>query len=95
MALSSDDLRRIAELSRLEWSAAETAHLQSQLNDVLELITRLQAVDTRGVEPMTHPRPMTLRLREDAATEADRRADYQALAPRVEHGLYLVPRVVE
>lgn len=66
-----------------------------QLNRVLDLIEALQAVDTTGVAPMTHAGDVVLRPREDRVTEPDRRDDYQAVAPAVAHGLYLVPRVIE
>jgi aspartyl-tRNA(Asn)/glutamyl-tRNA(Gln) amidotransferase subunit C len=62
---------------------------------VLGLIEALQAVDTTGVAPMTHIGDMSLRLRPDLVTEPDRRDDYQRGAPAVDHGLYLVPRVIE
>ena len=95
MALTQQDVRRIAALARIELDEAASAHMLGQLNDVLHLIERLQAVDTTGVEPMTHPHAGPLRLREDEATEPDRRADFQAGAPAVEDGLYLVPKVIE
>ena len=85
----------MAELARLDLPADEAARTLGPLNRVLELIEALQAVDTQGVEPMTHAGDLTLRLREDAVTETDRRSDYQAVAPAVEQGLYLVPRVIE
>ena len=66
-----------------------------QLNSVLGLIEAMQAVDTAGVVPMTHAGDLVLRLRPDEVTEADRRDDYQRVAPAVDHGLYLVPRVIE
>jgi len=66
-----------------------------QLNQVLALIEALQAVDTSGVEPMTHAGDLVLRLRPDEVTEPDRRAEYQQGAPAVAQGLYLVPRVIE
>jgi aspartyl-tRNA(Asn)/glutamyl-tRNA(Gln) amidotransferase subunit C len=66
-----------------------------QLNRVLGLIEALQAVDTTGIEPMTHAGDLSLRLRPDEVTEPDRRTDYQQVAPAVDHGLYLVPRVIE
>ena len=59
------------------------------------MINELQAVDTTGVEPMSHAQDVVLPLREDKVTETDRHADYQRVAPAVEDGLYLVPRVVE
>jgi len=95
MSLSAADVRRIARLARLALSDEEAAVTQAQLISVFGLIERLQAVDTEGVEPMTHPQPMALRLRTDTVTETDRRADFQAVAPAVERGLYLVPRVLE
>jgi aspartyl-tRNA(Asn)/glutamyl-tRNA(Gln) amidotransferase subunit C len=66
-----------------------------RLNQVFALIETLQSVDTQGVEPMTHARDLALRLRPDEVTEPDRREQYQSVAPAVERGLYLVPRVLE
>jgi aspartyl-tRNA(Asn)/glutamyl-tRNA(Gln) amidotransferase subunit C len=66
-----------------------------RLNEVLALIETLQSVDTRGVEPMTHAGDVALRLRADEVTEPDRRDEYQSVAPAVERGLYLVPKVIE
>jgi len=95
MSLTADDVRRIAQLSRLALSEVEVDRTLGQLNAVFELIEQLQSVDTTGVEPMTHAQDMALRLRADEATEPDRRDEYQRVAPSVEQGLYLVPRVVE
>lgn len=95
MSLTAADVARIAELARLELTPAEADRSLVQLNRVLELIEALQAVDTTGVAPMTHAGDMVLRLRLDAVTEPDRRDDYQQAAPAVDHGLYLVPRVIE
>lgn len=95
MSLTADDVRRIAQLSRLALSQAEVERTLDQLNAVFELIGQLQSVDTEGVEPMTHAQDMALRLRADEITEPDRRDEYQRVAPSVEQGLYLVPRVVE
>jgi aspartyl-tRNA(Asn)/glutamyl-tRNA(Gln) amidotransferase subunit C len=95
MSLSSSDVQRIATLARIELNADESAHMLEQLNAVFDLIERLQAVDTSGIEPMTHALPLPLRLREDEVSETDRREDFQAVAPAVERGLYLVPKVIE
>jgi aspartyl-tRNA(Asn)/glutamyl-tRNA(Gln) amidotransferase subunit C len=89
------DVARIADLARLELTPDEAARTLERLNRVLGLIEALQAVDTTGVEPMTHAGDLVLRLRADEVTEPDRRDDYQRVAPAVEHGLYLVPRVIE
>ncbi|MBP7660270.1 MAG: Asp-tRNA(Asn)/Glu-tRNA(Gln) amidotransferase subunit GatC [Burkholderiaceae bacterium] len=95
MSLTADDVARLAILARLELSAQEAKTTLSQLNSVFDLIGQLQAVDTAGVEPMTHPIAMGLRLREDRVTESDAREQYQQVAPATEQGLYLVPRVIE
>ncbi|MCG9124799.1 Asp-tRNA(Asn)/Glu-tRNA(Gln) amidotransferase subunit GatC [Laribacter hongkongensis] len=95
MALSSDDVVKIARLARLRVSEAERGAVQGQLNGIFDLIEAMRAVDTAGVEPMAHPQDAPLRLRADAVTETDRRSAYQAVAPQVENGLYLVPKVIE
>ena len=95
MSLTAADVRRIAQLARLELSEPDAQHTLAQLNDVFGLIEALRAVDTTGVEPMTHAQDMTLRLRADEVAEPDRRDDYQRNAPAVEQGLFLVPRVIE
>src|SRR5512147_825986 len=99
MPFSPDQIERVARLARLAVGAEERASLVAQLNRMLGLIDELQSVDTRSIEPMSHALeallPQGQRLREDAVTEPDRRAEYQAVAPAVEQGLYLVPRVIE
>ncbi|HPU51712.1 MAG TPA: Asp-tRNA(Asn)/Glu-tRNA(Gln) amidotransferase subunit GatC, partial [Burkholderiaceae bacterium] len=86
---------RLSILARLELSAQEAERTLAQLNSVFELIGQLQAIDTTGVEPMTHPIDLSLRLRDDQVTESDARDSYQQVAPATEQGLYLVPRVIE
>ena len=95
MSLSDDQIRRIARLARIAIGDAESAEVRSRLNRVLGLIDQLQAVDTTGVEPMAHALDLVQPLRADAVTETDRRGEYQARAPAVEDGLYLVPKVIE
>lgn len=95
MSLTLEDIRRIAQLARIRVDAAEAARYQAQLNDIFHLIEQMQAVDTRGIEPMAHACDVFQRLREDRVTEIDRRAAFQAVAPQVEEGLYLVPKVIE
>ena len=93
--LSLDQIRRIAELARLEVGEAELVAMQHELNGILGLVDQMGAIDTSGVEPMSHPQAASQRLREDRVTEADQREGFQAVAPQVEDGLYLVPKVVE
>ncbi len=99
MSLTPDQLKRIALLARIDIAPAEAAAVAERLNRVLGLIDQLQAIDTRGVEPMSHALDAQLelgqRLRADEVTEPDRREAFQSVAPAVEGGLYLVPKVIE
>ena len=95
MPLALEEVQRIAELARIGISDDEARAVQAQLNDIFALIGRMQKVSTDGIEPMTHAQGSALRLREDAVTERDQREQFQAVAPQVEQGLYLVRRVIE
>ncbi|MBP8902837.1 MAG: Asp-tRNA(Asn)/Glu-tRNA(Gln) amidotransferase subunit GatC [Thiobacillaceae bacterium] len=95
MSLSIDDVKRIARLARIRVSEDEAAGYQTRLNGIFGLIESMQAVDTAGVEPMSHAQDLAQRLRPDAVTEPNRREAFQAVAPQVEDGLYLVPKVIE
>lgn len=93
--LSLEDVAHIARLARIEVREAEAEGLRAQLNGILALVDEMRAVDTAGVEPMSHPQPVTQRLREDEVTEGDERELFQSVAPAVEDALYLVPKVIE
>jgi aspartyl-tRNA(Asn)/glutamyl-tRNA(Gln) amidotransferase subunit C len=99
MSLSPDDVTRIASLARIAIAPEEFAEVLGRLNRVLGLVDEMRAVDTAGVEPMAHALdahlPVAQRLRPDEPTEPDRRELYQSVAPAVEKGLYLVPKVIE
>ena len=99
MALTSDDVSRIAHLARLELQPAEQAAMLAQINGFFSIVEQMSAVDTTGVEPLYTPlsavSEVALRLREDLVTEADQRALNQRSAPVVEDGLFLVPKVIE
>ena len=95
MSLSLEQVERIARLARLELSPADATATQAKLNGIFGLIKQMQAVDTTGVAPMSHPQDVVQRLRADAVSETDRRAAFQAVAPEAEAGLYLVPKVIE
>jgi aspartyl-tRNA(Asn)/glutamyl-tRNA(Gln) amidotransferase subunit C len=95
MSLSIADVERIARLARIRVTSEEAAQTQNQLNGIFALIAEMQGVNTAGIEPMSHAQDLSQRLRPDVATEPDRREAFQAVAPQVENGLYLVPRVVE
>lgn len=95
MSLSADDIARIARLARIEVTPEETDAYRDQLSSILDLVATIQAAPTANIAPMSHARDLTQRLREDRVTEPDRRAALQAIAPAVEDGLYLVPKVIE
>jgi aspartyl-tRNA(Asn)/glutamyl-tRNA(Gln) amidotransferase subunit C len=95
MSLSLDDVRRIAYLARIAITEEEAETVLQQLTGIFALIEKMQAVDTRDIEPMAHAQDVVLRLRPDEVTEADQRELFQSIAPRVEAGLYLVPKVIE
>ena len=95
MSLNLEQVTRIARLARIELSAAETETTRDQLNGILGFIELLQSVDTDGIAPMAHAVDVVQRLREDKVSETDQRTAFQAVAPEVEAGLYLVPKVIE
>jgi aspartyl-tRNA(Asn)/glutamyl-tRNA(Gln) amidotransferase subunit C len=95
VSLSHDEVRKIAHLARLDIPADRVPEFAGQLSAILDLVAQMNAADTTGVEPLAHPLDAGLRLRDDAITERDQRPDFQAIAPAVEAGLYLVPKVIE
>ena len=99
MSLNPQDIARIADLARLELHPAESERMLARINGFFAIVERMRAVDTTGVEPLTHPvasvQDVALRLRPDAATEPNRREENQRSAPAVERGLFLVPKVIE
>jgi aspartyl-tRNA(Asn)/glutamyl-tRNA(Gln) amidotransferase subunit C len=99
MALTAQDVSRIAHLARLELQPAEQAAMLAQLNGFFTIVEQMGAVDTRSVEPLYTPlsavHEVALRLRDDAVTETDERQANQRSAPAVEDGLFLVPKVIE
>ncbi|OHC29437.1 MAG: asparaginyl/glutamyl-tRNA amidotransferase subunit C [Pseudomonadales bacterium RIFCSPLOWO2_12_59_9] len=95
MALERCDVEKIAHLARIGLNEADIPRTTATLNNILGLIDAMQAVDTTGIEPLAHPLEATQRLRADQVTETNQREVYQAIAPAVEAGLFLVPKVIE
>ncbi|MDO8696940.1 MAG: Asp-tRNA(Asn)/Glu-tRNA(Gln) amidotransferase subunit GatC [Pseudomonas sp.] len=95
MALERCDVEKIAHLARIGLNEADIPRTTATLNNILGLIDAMQAVDTTGIEPLAHPLEATQRLRADQVTETNQREAYQAIAPAVEAGLFLVPKVIE
>lgn len=95
MSLTSDQIRQVAHLARLELKPEQVQPYATQLSNIFEMVNKLTSARTDEVAPMAHPLGMTQRLRPDAVTETDQRERFQAQAPAVKHGLYLVPKVIE
>ena len=95
MSLNITDVKRIAHLARIEVSDLDAESYLAKLSGILGLIEQMQAVDTTGITPMSHSQDLTQRLREDVVTETDQRELFQSIAPAVENGLYLVPKVIK
>jgi aspartyl-tRNA(Asn)/glutamyl-tRNA(Gln) amidotransferase subunit C len=95
MKLTGADIKRIARLARVAVTEPETETIRGELTNIFRLIETMQAVDTSDIEPMSHSQDMVQRLREDRITETNQRELFQSVAPHVEAGLYLVPKVIE
>jgi len=95
MSLTVDDVNKIAYLARLGIDAQDTESYAKDLSGMLDLVAQMGAVNTDGVTPMAHPLDQMQRLRPDQVSETNNREAFQAIAPQVEAGLYLVPKVIE
>ncbi len=95
MTLTVTDVKRIADLAYIEIDHGEAEAVLTQLTGIFNLIETMQSIDTSSVDPMSHAQSVTQRLRDDEVTEMDQRESCQAIAPQVEAGLYLVPKVIE
>ncbi len=95
MSLSPEQIKQVAHLARLEVTADQVATYATQLSNIMGMVDQLSAAKTEGVAPMAHPLEMTQRLRPDAVTETNQRERFQSIAPAVQDGLYLVPKVIE
>lgn len=95
MSLTPEDVQKIAHLARLAVTDNEVASVATDLTNILDLVEQMEKVDTQNVLPMSHPLHMVQRLRPDVVSETDQRDKFQSIAPAVENGLYLVPKVIE
>ena len=95
MSLEKADIEKIAHLARLEIDPDDVPAYARNLSGILGLVEQMNQVNTEGVQPMAHPLRMTQRLRDDEVTETNQRDKFQQIAPQVEAGLYLVPKVIE
>jgi aspartyl-tRNA(Asn)/glutamyl-tRNA(Gln) amidotransferase subunit C len=95
VSLTTDDVKKIAHLARLGIDESDIESYAKDLSRMLDLMTQMSELNTDGVIPMAHPMDQVQRLRPDTVTEQNNREQFQAIAPQVEAGLYLVPKVIE
>ena len=95
MSIERQEIEKLATLSRIAIGEDTITEVSQRLSSVLELVDQLQAINTDGVEAMSHPMKATQRLREDEVSEINQREAFQAIAPDTEEGLFLVPKVIE
>jgi aspartyl-tRNA(Asn)/glutamyl-tRNA(Gln) amidotransferase subunit C len=95
MALTADQIRQVAHLARLELKSDQVDRYARELSNILDMVGQLARAETGATPPMAHPLDMSQRLRPDLVSEPDRREVFQAHAPKVQHGLYIVPKVIE
>ncbi len=95
MSIEVDEVKKIAKLACLKVDEADVQAYATNLSNILDLVAQMDAIDTTGVTPMSHPFDVGQRLRDDVVTDTNRREDFQAIAPKTEDGLYLVPKVLD
>nr|CAA6829985.1 MAG: Aspartyl-tRNA(Asn) amidotransferase subunit C (EC @ Glutamyl-tRNA(Gln) amidotransferase subunit C (EC [uncultured Thiotrichaceae bacterium] len=95
MSVSVDDVKKVSQLARLAIQEEDALAYADKLSGIVDMVEQLNAIDTTGVEPMSNPMDSMQRLRDDVVTETNQRDKYQSVAPEVEKGLYLVPKVLE
>ena len=95
MSLDKTQVEKIAHLARLQIDSADIPEYATNLSNILDLVAQMDVMDTNGIDPMAHPTEAVQRLRDDQVTETNQRDHFQAVAPLVENGLYLVPKVIE
>jgi aspartyl-tRNA(Asn)/glutamyl-tRNA(Gln) amidotransferase subunit C len=95
MSLDADEVKKIALLARLQIADSDIPSYVTNLSNILDLVAQMEAVNTDGVMPMSHPQEAVQRLREDVVSEENQREAFQKIAPATDDGLYLVPKVIE
>ena len=95
MSLEKSDIDKIAWLARLSISEEDISNYLHDVSNILSLVEKMNDVDTDNIEPLAHPLEITARLRDDKVTETDQREHFQKIAPAIDDGHYLVPKVIE
>ncbi|MDX8396856.1 MAG: Asp-tRNA(Asn)/Glu-tRNA(Gln) amidotransferase subunit GatC [Mariprofundaceae bacterium] len=89
------DVQKVAMLARIRLTDDEAHELGPQLSDILGYVDQLSHINTDGVKATAHPHDAAMPLRANIVTNSNRRDELQAVAPKTESGLYVVPKVIE
>ncbi len=95
MSLDKEEIEKIAWLARLALDEDDISNYSRDLTNILSMIEQMNAIDTKNIEPLAHPLEINARLRDDAINETNQREKFQNIAPAVENGHYIVPKVIE
>jgi len=95
MSLTTDEVKKIAYLARLGIDDKDVDAYAKDLSSILDLMTQMGETNTDNIKPMSHPMDQLQRLRADEVSESNQREQFQSIAPQIESGLYLVPKVIE
>ena len=95
MSINQNDIEKIAGLSQIAVSEDQASALSHDLTNILELVSKMDSIDTDSVQPLAHPFDATQPLRHDQVSEKDQRELFQSIAPQTQSGLYIVPKVLE
>jgi aspartyl-tRNA(Asn)/glutamyl-tRNA(Gln) amidotransferase subunit C len=93
--LTREEVRKVAVLSRLEFSDEQAEAYAGQLSRILDFVEKLNELDTSGVEPTSHALQLTNVLREDAVRPSLPREAALANAPEQEAGCFRVPPIIQ
>jgi aspartyl-tRNA(Asn)/glutamyl-tRNA(Gln) amidotransferase subunit C len=95
MALTREEVHRVAVLARLRLTDDEESRLTEQLGKILDYITALERVDTANIEPMAHASDLVNALRDDRVTNGRNTAALLANAPAIYESFFQVPKIIE
>ncbi len=95
MSLTTEEVKKIAYLARLGIAEKDVSTYAKDLSSILDLMTQMSETNTDEVTAMAHPMDQKQRLREDCVLETNQRERFQSIAPQVDSGLYLVPKVLD
>ena len=95
MTITDETIDYVGILAKLELSDEEKEQAKQDMSNMLEYVSKLNELDTSGVEPMSHVFPVNNVFREDVVTNGDDRDNLLANAPEQKDGCYKVPKTFD